>query len=135
MKAADRIRLEAVQPFNRPIVICGLIFEFASCDLHDQHSVADYIGETLLAFGASGHYVIPSTTTDIDRQLRKPIMATWVKCTDENGQTIYANLDNAITLFRDDVRHRGTVIAFMGSANGATVVSDTPDQILQSAKG
>ena len=46
-------------------------------------------------------------------------MATWVKCTDENGQTIYANLDNAITLFRDDVRHRGTVIAFMGSANGA----------------
>jgi len=74
-----------------------LIFEFASCDLHDQHSVADYIGETLLAFGVSGHYVIPSTATDIDRQLRKPIMATWVKCTDENGQTIYANLDNAIT--------------------------------------
>jgi hypothetical protein len=36
-------------------------------------------------------------------------MATWVKCTDENGQTIYANLDNAITLIRDDVRHRGTV--------------------------
>ena len=31
-------------------------------------------------------------------------MATWVKCTDENAQTIYANLDNAITLFRDDVR-------------------------------
>ena len=62
-------------------------------------------------------------------------MATWVKCTDENGQTIYANLDNAITLFRDDVRHRGTVIAFMGSATGAIVVSDTPDQILQSAKG
>ena len=54
-------------------------------------------------------------------------MATWVKCTDENGQIIYANLDNAITLFRDDVRHRGTVIAFMGSANGAIVVSDTPE--------
>ena len=52
-----------------------------------------------------------------------------------NGQIIYANLDNAITLFRDDVRHRGTVIAFMGSANGAIVVSDTPDQILKSAKG
>ena len=62
-------------------------------------------------------------------------MATWVKCTDENGQAIYANLDNAITLFRDDVRHRGTVIAFMGSANGAIVVSDAPDQILKSAKG
>ena len=43
-------------------------------------------------------------------------MTTWVKCTDENGQTIYANLDNAITLFRDEFgieariygrRHRG----------------------------
>jgi hypothetical protein len=62
-------------------------------------------------------------------------MATWVKCTDENGQAIYANLDNAITLFRDDVRHRGTVIAFMGSVNDAIVVSDAPDQILKSAKG
>jgi len=46
-----------------------LIFEFASCDLHDQHSVADYIGETLLAFGAPGRYVILSTETNIDRQL------------------------------------------------------------------
>ena len=62
-------------------------------------------------------------------------MTTWVKCTDENGQTIYAILDNAITLFRDDVRHRGTVIAFMGSVNDAIVVSDTPDQILKSAMG
>jgi hypothetical protein len=48
-----------------------LIFEFASCDLHDQHGVADYIGEALLAFGASGHYVIPSTETNIDRQLEE----------------------------------------------------------------
>jgi hypothetical protein len=56
-------------------------------------------------------------------------------CTDEHGQTIYANLDNAITLFRDEVRHRGTVIAFTGGANGGIVVSDTPDQILKSAKG
>jgi hypothetical protein len=62
-------------------------------------------------------------------------MATWVKCTDEHGQIIYANLDNAIMLFRDDVRHRGTVIAFMGGANDAIVASDTPDQILKSAKG
>ena len=62
-------------------------------------------------------------------------MATWVKCTDENGQTIHANLDNAITLFRDEVRHRGTVIAFMGSANSAIVVSDTPTKSWESAKG
>jgi hypothetical protein len=56
-------------------------------------------------------------------------------CTDEHGQTIYANLDNAITLFRHEVRHRGTVIAFTGGANDGIVVSDTPDQILKSAKG
>jgi hypothetical protein len=62
-------------------------------------------------------------------------MTTRVKCTDEHGQTIYANLDNAITLFRDEVRHRGTVIAFTGGANDGIVVSDTPDQILKSAKG
>jgi hypothetical protein len=43
-------------------------------------------------------------------------MATWVKCTDEHAQVIYANLDNAVTLFRDEVRHRGTVIAFMWEA-------------------
>jgi hypothetical protein len=55
--------------------------------------------------------------------------------TDEHGQTIYANLDNAITLFRHEVRHRGTVIAFTGGANDGIVVSDTPDQILKSAKG
>jgi hypothetical protein len=57
-------------------------------------------------------------------------MTTWVKCTNEHVQTIYANLDNAITLFRDEVRHRGTVIAFTA---GDIVVSDTPDQILKSA--
>jgi hypothetical protein len=56
-------------------------------------------------------------------------------CTDEHGQTIYANLDNAITLFCHEVRHRGTVIAFTGGANDGIVVSDTPDQILKSAKG
>ena len=61
-------------------------------------------------------------------------MTTWAKCTDEHGQALYANLDNAITLFRDEIRRRGTVIAFMGSANSAIVVSDTPDQILKSAK-
>jgi hypothetical protein len=29
--------------------LCGLIFDFASCNLHDQHSIAHYIGETLFS--------------------------------------------------------------------------------------
>jgi hypothetical protein len=41
-------------------------------------------------------------------------MGTWIKCTDERGQTIYVNIDNAITLLRNEAQHRGTVIAFMG---------------------
>jgi hypothetical protein len=35
-------------------------------------------------------------------------MGTWIKCTNDNGQDIYANLENATTLFRDEARHRGT---------------------------
>jgi len=62
-------------------------------------------------------------------------MTTWVKCTDENGQTIYANLDNAITLFRDEVRHEARSSHLRGGANDGIVVSDTPDQILKSANG
>jgi len=61
-------------------------------------------------------------------------MATWVKCTDEHGKSIYINLDNAITLFRDDDRHRGTIVAFTGDQNN-DVVRETPDQILKLAKG
>ena len=57
---------------GRPAGIsAGIRSLLGCCDLHYQHSVADYIGEVLLAFGASGHYVIPSTETNIDRQLEE----------------------------------------------------------------
>ena len=61
-------------------------------------------------------------------------MGTWIKCTNENGQDIYANLENATTIFRDEGRHRGTVIEFLGS-HDAVVVRQTPDQILKLAEG
>jgi hypothetical protein len=60
-------------------------------------------------------------------------VGTWIKCTDERGQTIHANLDNVATLFRDDARHRGTVIAFMGGATDAIIVRETPEEILKAA--
>ena len=36
-------------------------------------------------------------------------MRKWIKCTEANGQINHVNLDNATTLFRDEVRHRGTI--------------------------
>jgi len=41
-------------------------------------------------------------------------MGTWIKCTDERGQIIYVNIDNAVTILRNEAQHRGTVIAFIG---------------------
>ncbi len=46
------------------------------------------------------------------------------------GKTYYPNLENATTIFRDEGRHRGTVIEFLGS-HDAVVVRETPDQILK----
>ena len=54
-------------------------------------------------------------------------MGAWIKCTNENGQDIYANLENATTIFRDEGRHRGKVIEF---SHDAVVVREAPDQIL-----
>jgi hypothetical protein len=48
-------------------------------------------------------------------------MGTWIKCTDERGQIIYVNIDNAITLLRNEAQHRGTVIAFMGASDPVAV--------------
>ena len=62
-------------------------------------------------------------------------MGTGIKCTDENGQTIHVNLDNATTLFRDEVRHRGKfMIAFIGPTDALTV-RETPEEILKAAEG
>ena len=60
-------------------------------------------------------------------------MGAWIKYTNENGQDIYANLENATTLFRDEARHRGTVIEFVGS-HDAVVVREMPEQILKAKR-
>jgi hypothetical protein len=59
-------------------------------------------------------------------------MAAWVKCTDNYGQTIHVNLDNATTVIRDDARLKGTEIVFVGG--GVAVVCETPEQILKTPK-
>ena len=60
-------------------------------------------------------------------------MVTWIKCSDERGQTIYVNIANAITLLRNEAHHRGTVIAFMGTSDHVSV-RETPEEILKAAE-
>lgn len=60
-------------------------------------------------------------------------MGTWIKCSDERGQTIYVNIANAITLLRNDALHRGTVINFSGASDPISV-RETPEDILKTAK-
>jgi hypothetical protein len=64
---------------------------------------------------------------------RQDSMGTWIKCTDERGQIIYVNIDNAVTILRNEAHHRGTVIAFMG-ASDPIAVRETPEEILKAAK-
>ena len=59
-------------------------------------------------------------------------MAAWVKCTDNRGQIVHVNLDNATTLSRDDVRLQGTEVVFIGG--GVAVVRETPEQILKAPR-
>ena len=44
-------------------------------------------------------------------------MASWIKCTNTKHEAVYINLDNAVTVTRNDVAdriaERGTVISFM----------------------
>ena len=45
-------------------------------------------------------------------------MASWIKCTNTKDEGVYVNLDNAVTVTRNEVAdriaERGTVISFMG---------------------
>ncbi|HUI21584.1 MAG TPA: hypothetical protein VLZ74_11150 [Methylocella sp.] len=68
------------------------------------------------------------------QHIGRTTMGTWIKCTDERGQIIYVNIDNAITILRNEAQHRGTVIAFMG-ASDPIAVRETPEDILKAAKG
>ena len=62
-------------------------------------------------------------------------MATWIKCTNTNHEAVYINLDNAVTVTRNDVadriNERGTVISFMGGEQVYIVVSEQPEEIIK----
>jgi len=62
-------------------------------------------------------------------------MATWIKCTDTQHELVYVNLDNAVTVTRNDVAdrisERGTVISFMGGEQIYIVVNEQPEEIIK----
>ena len=59
-------------------------------------------------------------------------MATWIKCTNTKKMPVYINLDNAVTVMRDDsgqrINERGTVIEFMGGEQVYIVVAHSRRQ-------
>jgi hypothetical protein len=61
-------------------------------------------------------------------------MATWIKCTNTKHEAVYVNLDNAVTVTRNDVadriNERGTVISFMGGEQVYIVVNEQPEEIM-----
>jgi hypothetical protein len=62
-------------------------------------------------------------------------MGTWIKCTNTNNMPVYINLDNAVTVMRDDtgqrISERGTVIEFMGGEQVYIVVREQPEEIIK----
>jgi len=62
-------------------------------------------------------------------------MATWIKCTNTNHEAVYINLDNAVTVKRNDVadriNERGTVISFFGGEQVYIVVTEQPEEIIK----
>jgi hypothetical protein len=62
-------------------------------------------------------------------------MATWIKCTNTKNMPVYINLDNAVTVMRDDsgqrINDRGTVIEFMGKEQLGIVVTEQPEEIIK----
>ena len=58
-------------------------------------------------------------------------MASWIKCTNTKHEAVYINLDNVVTVTRNDVAdriaERGTVISFMGGEQVYIVVSEQPE--------
>ena len=63
-------------------------------------------------------------------------MANWIKCMNTKKAPVYINLDNAVTVMRDDsgqrIKERGMVIEFMGGEQVYIVVTEQPEEIIKS---
>lgn len=54
-------------------------------------------------------------------------MATFAKCTDEKGQTVWVNLDNVTTMQWRDAPSAGCEIVFVGG--GLVLVRERPEDL------
>jgi hypothetical protein len=67
-------------------------------------------------------------------QIWEARLATWIKCTNTKHEVVYINLDNAVTVTRnnaaDRIAERGTVISFMGGEQVYIVVNEQPEEII-----
>jgi uncharacterized protein YlzI (FlbEa/FlbD family) len=52
----------------------------------------------------------------------------WAKCSDMNGQALWVNLDNAVTVIGREVPEPGTEIVFIGG--GQVIVREKPETLL-----
>jgi hypothetical protein len=77
------------------------------------------------------HPLVGASESDWEARL-----ATWIKCTNTKHEVVYINLDNAVTVIRNDVAdriaERGTVISFMGGEQVYIVVNEQPEEIINS---
>jgi hypothetical protein len=69
------------------------------------------------------------------RKVWEATVATWIKCTNTKHEAVYVNLDNAVTVTRNDVAdrisERGTVISLMGGEQVYVVVNEQPEEIMR----
>lgn len=56
-------------------------------------------------------------------------MNNWVKCTKNNGTSICANLDIAISVYRNE-KDTSTTIAYPGNDDDIVLIVETPEDIL-----
>jgi hypothetical protein len=82
-----------------------------------------------MALKSAAHHTVRSNL------FREVPMATWIKCTDTKHETVYVNLDNAVTVTRNDaaekLTERGTVISFMGGEQVYIIVNERPEEIIK----
>lgn len=59
-------------------------------------------------------------------------MATWIKCSDHKGQTLWVNFDTVTTLMWRDNQQSGTEICFIGG--GGATVRERPEDLINTGQ-
>ena len=94
-------------------------------DSSGSNSRSDARGATIV-----GEWEEPSGDSRVVSKIDvEEIMLGWVKCADPNGETIFVNLANAMSMVWND-REGHTTIAFPGGERDVLLVQEKPESIL-----